>query len=470
MKQDGAKRYRAVDVCHIWGERASAEVGRMVDEIRFADAQFQRIARTGQGLAHKAGFAAEVHHAETFNLEAILKDKRVRAYTAQHPKSTLSSIDSTTDIILRDGQSPDTRAQLKYYRTAEDTQKALRETRDGIPKYHETEQHVVPSDQVDAVRQAARKTQIENAGKRPHVADAAREVEQKATGHLERDGVHSAELSREDAKALGAGKEEGEALRRKTESRYLDASTAKQSWHAAKSAAMIATVVAGTVNTVQCLKLVRNGKLSEIDATKYILWNTAIAAGDAAFKAGAATATVSIAARTLPRLFAGSAFQTALVSGGVAGLAISAVDLAECLVLVAAGRMTMDELETRTGKNLLQSSSAVVGSAIGGAIGAPAGPVGIYVGSVVGALIASLATTIAIDNHIEAPYLETVATAEGLVRSHHILVESTALIAMSERAFVSFRVGVVQSERQFSAQMEGIDTQLDALQLAIEKI
>ncbi|MEI2429255.1 hypothetical protein RDV84_22790 [Lysobacter yananisis] len=470
MKQDEMKRYRAVDVCHIWGERASAEVGRMVDEIRFANAHFQRIAGTRQGLAQKAGFAAEVHHAETFNLDAILKDKRVRAYTAQHPESTISSIDSTTDILLRDGQSAETSAQLKYYRTAEDTQKALRVTRDGIPKYHEAEQHVVPSDQVDAVRESARKCQIENAGKRPQVADAAYEVEQKATGHLEHGGVQSAELSLEDAKALGAGMEEGEALLRKTERTYLDASTAKQLRHAAKSAAMIATVVAGTVNTVRCLKLIREGKLSEIEAAKYILWNTAIAAGDASLKAGAATATVSVAARTLPQLFAGSAFQTALASGGVAGFAISAVDLAECLVLVAAGRMTKDEIETRTGKNLLQSSSAVVGSAVGSAICAPAGPIGIFVGSLVGALITSLATTIAIDNQIEASYRETLATAEALVQSHHVLVESATLIAMSERAFVSFRVGVVQSEQQFCTQMQVIDAQLDALQLAIEKI
>lgn len=470
MKQDGTKRYRAVDVCHIWSERAAEEVGRMLDEIGFADTQFQRISGTGQGLAHKAGFAAEVHHAETFNLDAILKDERVRAYTAQHADSPLSSIDSTTDILLRDGKTPDTRAQLKYYRTADDTQKALRETRDGIPKYRETEQHVVPSDQVDGVRQSARRTQSENLNKRTHVAEAAGEVEQKATGHLERDGVRSAELSRDDAMSIGSGKEEGEAFRRQTEKPYLDASTAKHSWRAAKSAAMIATIVAGTINTVQCLKLVREGRMSEADATRYILWNTTIAAGDAALKAGAATATVSIAAHVLPQMFAGSAFQTALVSGGMAGLAIAGVDLVECLVLVAAGRMTMAELETRTGKNVLQTSSAVFGSAIGAAIGAPAGPIGVYIGSVVGGLIASLAMTIAIDNLIEAPYRETLATAKALVQSYDVLVESTKLIAMSERAFVIFRVGVVQSEKDFSVQMRGIDAQMDALQLAIRKI
>lgn len=470
MTDKDKERFRSIDVCHIWCREAAAEVSKVTEQIQFTDAQVARITSTAQSLPHKAGFAAEILHAETFNLDAIIKDERVRALTGQHPGSTLSNIDSTTDILLTDGRSADIRTQLKYYRNPEETQKALRETIDGLPKYKEADQHIVPADQLDSVKESARKTQLRNMDKRPHVVDAAREVEAKASARLELDGVHSKELSLEDAKKIASGDQEGEILRREIETEYLNASTLKHSWRAAKSAAMISTIVTGTVNTVQCLKLVQEGKMRSDDAVKYILWNTSIAAGDAALKAGAATAAVSIAAQTLPAMFQGAAFQASLATGSVASVAICTVDLVQCLVLVAAGRMTIAELEDRMGKNSLQTGSAVLGSAIGATIGAPAGPAGVYIGSVVGGMIASLSTTIAIDNHIEAPYRETLATAEALVRSHNILAESAAILALSQQAFTSFRVGAAHSEQTFSDHMQKIDAQHDAIQQAIDRI
>ena len=470
MANEESDRYRSIDVCHIWGRDAASEAGKLLEQIRFTDGQLSRIAGTAQDVAHKGGFAAEMLHAESFNCEAILNNKDVRALTGQHPGASLSKTDSTTDILLKGGGEPDTKVQLKYYRNAEETQKALRATKDGIPKYREADQHVVPSDQIEGVRDAARKTQARNTGRRGHVVDAAREVEAKASSTLERNGVRSRELTLDDARKVGAGDDDGKAFRRELEGDYLGTSTAKQAWKAAKSAAMISTIAAGTVNTVRCLKLVECGQMATDEAIRYILFNTSIAAADAAIKAGAATTAVSVAARSIPALFEGSMFQSSLSTGAVAGAAICAVDLVECIVLVAAGRMTPAEVEERTGKNLFQTSAAVVGSSIGAAVCAPAGPVGIYLGSAAGGLIASLATSLAIDNHIEEPYRQTLAMAQAQVGSMNLLANSSALFALSEKAFVEFRIGVLRSEDELRRQMQRIDEQNEAIARILGRI
>ncbi|MDP0977426.1 hypothetical protein Q6265_27565, partial [Klebsiella pneumoniae] len=96
------------------------------------------------------------------------------------------------------------------------------------------------------------------------------------------------------------GTEAGKQLHEKMQNGYLNKATVQQSLHAAGSAAVITTVIAGSINTFQSIKHVRDGEITVEQATFQILQNTAIAAGDSALKAGIATATVSITARNLP--------------------------------------------------------------------------------------------------------------------------------------------------------------------------
>jgi phage tail tape-measure protein len=70
---------------------------------------------------------------------------------------------------------------------------------------------------------------------------------------------------------------------------------------------------------------------------------------------------------------------------------------------ICGGKMSRDELETRTGKNIFQTGAAVWGASVGASIGALGGPVGMLIGSLVGGMITSLAMNIALDNHIEKP-------------------------------------------------------------------
>ena len=203
----------------------------------------------------------------------------------------------------------------------------------------------------------------------------------------------------------------------------------------------------------------RDGELSAEQAALRILRDTAIAAGDSALKAGAATASVSLAARALPSLFSGSAFRTSLASGAIAGATICAVDLVQCLVLFAAGKMTRDELETRTGKNIFQTGAAVVGASVGSSIGALGGPVGMLIGSLVGGMITSLAMNIALDNHIEKPFRLTLAATEQVVADGVDAHGALQYLQQSQAYFAEFHQGLVLSERHFEQQIKTMQAQ-----------
>lgn len=445
---------QSVSVCPIWPTEATRKIGQMIGEINQANAIMGKISATAQNTAIKGGFAAETFHAESFNLDAILKDKNVRAFTDGFKQSPLSRNDPTHDIlVMKDGEQV-LSAQLKYFKDADSTQKAFRSSRNGIHSYEDADLFIGPSDQIEGIRASAEKAVQKNQHSRPEVARAAEKVRDNTAGQLDVDGVQSTPLSKGEAEQLGAGTKQGKDMHERMQNGYLDKATMQQSLRAAGSAAVITAVTAGCINAFQCIKLVRDGELSAEQAALRILRDTAIAAGDSALKAGAATASVSIAARSLPSLFAGSAFQTSLTSGAIAGATVCAVDLVQCLVLFAIGKMTREELETRTGKNILQTGAAVVGASVGSSIGALGGPVGMLIGSLVGGMITSLAMNIALDNHIEKQFQLTLSATKQVVANGVDAHSSLRYLQQSQAFFADFHMGLMLSERHFDQQVK----------------
>jgi hypothetical protein len=150
-------------------------------------------------------------------------------------------------------------------------------------------------------------------------------------------------------------------------------------------------------------------------------------------------------------LFSGTALQANFATGAVGGAAVCAIDLVECLVMVAAGRMSWKELETRTGKNLFQTGSGVVGATIGGTLGSVAGPIGTMAGAMIGGMITSVATTVAIENHIEKPFKETMMNTQHLVDTGMAMKNSIEFLAVSTVAVEHFKIGLHQSESEFDS-------------------
>lgn len=444
----------SVHVLTIVPAEAAAEMGKIVEVCLRSDLAIEKIAATQQSLASKTGFAAETLHAETLNLEAILQDRDLRAYTDRCQATPLSKNHPVNDIVIVESGEAVSSSQLKFYKDGKTNANELRRLGpDGKPYYGETDSMIVPSDQLNDTRLSARRTELKNCDTRPEVAEAARDVQKKVTDRLEYDGVESRPMTKKETETIAKGGENGKGASKKIQNEYKNRSTIKQTLSAAKSAAIATAVISGTINTISCLKKVQDGSLSTDEAVRHILTNTGAAALDATLKAAAGTAAVSLVARSVPEIFSGSVLQANLAGGAVAGAAICAVDLAECLVLAAAGRMTMKELEERTGKNIFQTGAGVVGSSIGAAIGAPAGPVGIFVCSTIGGMITSVAMTVAIENGIEKPFQEVMEQTDRLVRSEHMMADSVQLLEYSQTYFRDFRIGCAISEQQFEQQM-----------------
>lgn len=470
-KYSGAEK--TAEVCMIWPQSAANQMGKLVEQCRLTDTIMATDARISGGapLATRAGFVAEELHAETFNLDAILKDKDVRAFTDRYSNSPLGTNDPVNDLaIVKDGQQVQG-AQLKYYKTGQKTANAFREYgSDGKPHYQETDSMVCPSDQLSDVKDAAHKTEIKNQETRPQVSEAAKEVQKKVTDRLKEDGVESRPVTKKEAETIAKGGDEGKGAHRKIQNKYKNASTIQQTAKAAAGAAALTTVIAGTINTISCLCKVNKGEMAPAEAVKYILKNTAIAASDSALKAAGATAAVSLTARSLPELFAGSALRANFATGAVGGAAVCAIDLVECLVMVAAGRMSWKELETRTGKNLFQTGSGVVGATIGGTLGSVAGPIGTMAGAMIGGMITSVATTVAIENHIEKPFRETMANMQSLKDIETIMSNAIAYLNSGSEAMDAFKIGLFVSERDFAKGMSRIRQKRESVKVLVRNL
>ena len=460
----------SVSLCPIWPTQASAKIGHMLGEINHANAIIDKIAGTAQNSAIKGGFAAETWHAESFNLDAILKDNEVRAFTDNFTNTPLAKNHTTHDIVVMKGDEQLLGAQLKYFKDGDATQKAFRSTKGGIHQYQDSDAFIGPADQIDQIREAAKQDMQRNQHTRPEVATAAEKVRDKTTANLDVEGVQSTALGKKDAEHLGSGTEAGKQSHEKMQRGYLDKATVQQSVRAAGSAAVITTVIAGSINTFQSIKQVRDGDITVEQATFQILQNTAIAAGDSALKAGIATASVSITARNLPTLFAGSAFKRTFANNGIAAAAVCAVDVAQNVVLFAVGKITSEELETRTGHIMLQTGAAVVGSSVGAAVGALGGPVGMLVGGIIGGLITTMAMSIAIDNHIEKSFRLTLTATEHVVSNAMIMHDSLEYLQVSQSFYADFHKGLYLSERHFAGQVKTMAAQSTQLQNLIDNL
>ncbi|RFP26161.1 hypothetical protein D0T25_01205 [Duganella sp. BJB488] len=461
---------QSVSACPIWPAQAAEKIGHMLGEINQANTIMGRIAATAQNNPIKGGFAAETFHAESFNLDAILKDRDVRAFTDRFAKTPLAPNDRLHDIVvIKDGEQV-LGAQLKYFKDADATQKAFRSTKDGIHQYENSDLFLGPSDQIDGIRTSAQRTVLKNQETRPEVSRAAEKVRDNTAGQLEAEGVQSTRLSKPDSEQLGAGTQAGQELHDKMQTGYLNKATVQQSMRAAGAAAVITAVTAGCINSFQYIQQVRAGDMTAEQAVQRILTETVIAAGDSALKAGVATASVSMAARGLPALFAGSAFQSSLATGTIAGAAVCAVDAVQCIVLFAAGKMTREELETRTGKNIFQTGAAVAGASVGASIGALGGPPGALIGSLVGGLITSLAMSIALDNHVENNFRLTLSTTAQVVGTGIAVHESLKYLQLSQEYYADFEKGLYLSERHFAQQVRTMKAQSVRLKDKINKL
>ena len=433
-----------------WPKSAQDQMMKMVDEIANRNEHIQNIIGTKQSIPIKGGFVFEEIPSETFNLESILQNKTARALTDRDVSWPLGVNDPVSDMVIMDNGRILHSSQAKLYRTASDTAKAMREVRpDGSHHYQGADSFVGPSDQanpVDGSRSISdelHRTALRNSKSRPHVANAAEHVESRVSDRLQHDGIESRPLSRAEAHDVARDNSDGHELRRNYQNDYMTKSTLQQMQNAAVGAAAISAVIVGTLSTAKYLKLVKEGKITQGEAIKGIIKNTAASAADSALKGAAAAGAVSVVTKLAAGTVAQQAVGSMLARGAIGGTAICAVDAIQCMVMVAADKMTLAQMETRVGKNVLQTTGAVIGSSVAVSIatslGATAGLATILPG-VAGALIVGVAVTLAIENGVEKPYREVLANTTAIASAGRAMQECSEVMAYGQKAFVGFLV------------------------------
>lgn len=66
------------------------------------------------------------------------------------------------DIVVMKGDEQLVGAQLKYFRNADETQKAFRSTKDGVHQYQHSDVFIGPADQIGEIKDSAQRTVLKN--------------------------------------------------------------------------------------------------------------------------------------------------------------------------------------------------------------------------------------------------------------------------------------------------------------------
>ncbi len=146
--------------------------------------------RKNVDINYTKGFLAEIWHSETLKISSVAKGN-------DEIWATAVGDNKTGQDIFYGNSSDASYAELKYYKTAEDTAKQL-----GNPAYSGS-QKVVPSDQLEGVITASRK-KASSIPHRPEVAAAYQNTADTVSDRIEVDGVTSKPLTEKDSKKLAS--------------------------------------------------------------------------------------------------------------------------------------------------------------------------------------------------------------------------------------------------------------------------
>jgi len=358
----------------VTGQQVDAYGTRVEDAIEDVIRQMKNLADNQKDIHYAKGDVAEAWHAGTFNVDAARRGVDTSAVT---PRDA-----SPIDVSMH-GTSMEN-AQLKYYRTPEDTAKAI-----SHPKYADLDQKVVPADQLDEVKNAAARLASKNAQTRPEMSESYAHTARSADDRLRLDGTESRPLSERDARdavkelrSEGDLDREGFGLTPPQVIQWQD--ILRESTTAAARAAIISAALQSAPYLVAVAKKAwETGEISAKDfaplaqALPATLLRSGVAGGLSAAIVGSARAGAL-----------GSALQQVdptFVAAGVT-LAISAF---ETSIKAARGDITWPAAAKTISEDAIVLASAMGGAALGQAL-IPIPMLGALVGNIVGAVVARL--------------------------------------------------------------------------------
>lgn len=302
--------------------------------------------------AQRAGRLAEEWHAGTFNVDAARKGMSSIA------KTGASSAKSTADADIWISKGTKTQhAQVKFHGTAKKTARAL------VKKKYNRMQKVVPEEQLEQVKQYAKKRT-----KNPSHQDTVR----NATDRLRHDGVESKALSRKEA--LNMAQDTQRAAQQALE---------KEIMNSAVNGAKAGAIAGGGLSAFFNAKDVIDGQKEWDDALFDTGKDTLVAAGKGCVANVGSVAVKEGLKRAGAQSIARSSASVAIAMGGV--------EIGINTVRLISGDMDGEEFMEESAKTAVTTATAWGGAEAGAAIGTALCPgAGTVVGGIIGGVVGGI--------------------------------------------------------------------------------
>lgn len=324
---------------------------------------------TNQTIDVQQGFVAEAHHAGSFNIEAAAKGQNNHRATLD----TGIHNDPIADIHVATPEGT-TKHQVKFYKDGESTAAAL------SPERYDEVGKIVPQDQVESVKAAARKQALRNKDTRPNVSKSNQDTADNATGtlsssdgkvastSLNRRGKGSAEELVKEVKAKDSGPEYKEKGRVRSEFNSMQYSNAAKAGLIGGAVSESATILLEVLRSDealtmdQCLEAAQRVVVSSVKGAGNALLITSIQhVGQAMVDAAAQQTSKSI----------GQTIGKQLIKGNVAvAVAQISVQLAQNLYKFSTGEIDNLQFASSTIGGTVQVVGAGLAFNVGGGVGA----------------------------------------------------------------------------------------------------
>ena len=331
------------------------------------------------GIGQLQGYMLEEWGAGTFNVDAVAADSADRA-TVLH-----SLIKDSVDIKLDSGEA----FSAKSYGTPEQTAKAqARMNPDTGQASYQDQGRLVPSDHLEEAKQIAHREALRNEPIREDVSKAYSETETKLTDKItNQEGVESRSASRKDLEKMA---KESKEQKFRAEEHGVTAESAIQAEYLLKQALKAGYTTAAITVAVQLAPeiykaidfLIKNGELN-LAQVKH-MGEKGISAGAEGFLRGSISAALQIMCDS-------GALGEAIkgISPTILGTVVALVlQTAKNSILVAAGKMSTQQMGAAFVDMVVVSGGYLVGAHIGGIIGQALGfqlpVIGYLLGSLVG--------------------------------------------------------------------------------------
>lgn len=225
----------------IYADKINTSISEAVEALNA-----EAIRCTNVDVNYLKGWLSEQWHVGTFNIDKTVKEnEQVWAYVMGNNKPGVD--------IVYGNQNTYKSAELKYYSNGTNTAKAI-----SRPDYINHDK-IVPSDQIEAVRESAQKIATKIESYRPEQAENYQDTANRASDHIGIDNIKSKPLDEVTAKEMAKDyKKDGQIIPEKfnltSENFVLWSNIARKSGEAALNAAILSGAISAAPYIYTVLK------------------------------------------------------------------------------------------------------------------------------------------------------------------------------------------------------------------------